>query len=190
MIEHDINDAAALLHTTPPALRQRLVDAGAIRKTNFGWEAMPAFIAKHLLRTDQRQTTIKTAAGQQVPRYYTVVMISDAGIFWLQEAAQAAEVAAAAKPLAVPMRRAQGNVFPLEFCQPPKIPTRPCCCIVLDSRHRFVPCVASFDGDHFLGFIPASSELAQPLPETAVVGWAELPPADSVFNQLVSSAAA
>jgi len=76
------------IETGDRKLREHLVDIGAIRKTLFGYEVTPDYKYRGLLVTQSRQHTIETETGQQIPRHYTVVLVTGDGLSWLRSTLQ------------------------------------------------------------------------------------------------------
>lgn len=69
---------------TAHRLRQFLQGRNAIAPSQFGWTGTPAFHERGLIYTQARQHSIATDRGY-IQKHYTVVLITGAGVAWLQQ---------------------------------------------------------------------------------------------------------
>ena len=84
----ELRTAADALHTNAAQLRKRLLQLGAIQKTDLGYVAAPAYHRQGLLATQSRQHQLITEAGQSIRKHYTVVLVTGDGMAWLQNELQ------------------------------------------------------------------------------------------------------
>lgn len=71
------------LKTGSRSLRLYMIEIGAIRKTAFGYEVTDKFKERGLFETDTRQHLCVSETGMKMTRHYSVVLITDKGLWWL-----------------------------------------------------------------------------------------------------------
>lgn len=83
--ELDIRTACKSLPVSELKVRAFLKQIGAIQKTDWGYQATRTYREKGLLKTDTRQKTIRTEWGAEIPKLYTVPLLTPNGMVWLQQ---------------------------------------------------------------------------------------------------------
>ena len=86
----DLREAAQHLKqsgikTSDHKLREHLVAIGAIRKSQFGYEARSTFKPDGSFKTEFRSCPVK---GRTRAKHYTVVLVTGDGISWLRDETQ------------------------------------------------------------------------------------------------------